>query len=137
MFRKISTLMIVGILPLISLTGCGESHTYTGTLKETYSSDVKRDVKITFTKMSKDEATMTVKADGTNELERCLYPIKLKESSGSWSPNFCAYKSNLDIETSDGIIGYLDIKDKEMTGKFTVGDDISTQRKYEFAGVEK
>lgn len=134
-------LAILLILTTIFLSGCGESHTYSGILKRTGLGETEGKVKITVQKQSETEATMTIKSDGESNsglfLTECQYPIKLKREEvlgKAWNPDSCYLKDD-SVRITAGS-GNLTIDGKQMEMKVTT--DLATDRetRFEFKGTE-
>lgn len=130
--------LVVGAI--ITLVGCGEKHTYAGKIRRVGMSDAVP-TEATFTKNGDTEATLTFDGGGELvELARCTYPIKLKLSDGTWSPDGCSFKTKLDrteVEMNTTLVGRVEIKGGSMTLVTTMIGMPSGDVRFEFEGKEK
>ncbi|MBS1797236.1 MAG: hypothetical protein JSS81_25645 [Acidobacteria bacterium] len=135
---KILTFLLLAAAFLLS--GCGESHTYYGTLKNTGPAGTEGKVAVTMTKQSETEATLTFADDGAHVpglfLTECTYPIKLKMTGDRyWSAESCYLKEgSAELTTgSDGIR----IDGKQLKMKFITEFTTPRENRWEFNGTEK
>ena len=138
-------LTILLVFTAFLLSGCGESHTYSGVMKRTGSEGK---VSVTIKKQSEKEATMTIARDGNNDpglfLADCIYPIKLQldefQGKNYWSPNFCALKGEFGEKTVSlsANAGEFQVDGKQLKMKvFATNDTDSNKSVFEFTGTEK
>ena len=136
-------LMILLVFTVFLLSGCGESHTYSGVLKRTGLGGAEGKVNITIKKQSEKEATMTIARDGNDVpglfLADCTAPIKLKQDEFQgktyWSPDTCYLKD--DSKRLVGNAGEFQVEGKQLTMKITSEYATERETKFEFTGTEK
>lgn len=135
-WNRATSFAFVGAL---ALAGCGEKHSYAGTIKGGSQSDAAPS-EATFTKTGDDEATLTFKGKGVIELERCSYPIKLKRVDGIWNPDGCSFKYEAGgppVELTTTLVGNVEISGGAMKMSVTMVGVPSGERHFEFEGKER
>ncbi len=136
-------LTILIVFTSFLLSGCGESHTYSGVMKRTGSAGTEGKVNVTIKKQSEKEATMTIVRDGNDVpglfLADCTYPIKLKQDEFQgktyWVPETCDLKDGSKSLVASA--GNFQVEGKQLTMKITSENGTDQATRFEFTGTEK